>query len=570
MAAIKGCNYMRNRFPWLAGIMIIVLILIPIQLSAGTKPVAREVGSIALIEKAYAEGRISRGEKIFHNLQAIFAPQSLPADLKSSSTEMIKCGTPYVKDALDNWSLLSPSQRSMATQYMARPTSDSVYISPDLLFAVHYDIDGPEAVPLEDLNSNNIPDYVERIGLYADSSYRHYRYNLGYLPPPSDGDPYYDIYLLIIWAYGVTVFDQPGDSAWSDYSSFMYVHCNFAGFPANDDPEGSVIGAQKVTCAHEFYHATQLAYNGFCDLWWHEASAVFFEEVVFPEVNDNYSYLPYFFNYPDTFLYSTGNHMYASFIWPQFIAKKFGINTIKNIWERCRFDSALQSMDGALGEYGQSVKMIFPEFTVWNYFTGARGDAAYYDSGSAYPLVPFDNIISSCPFSDVSSNYPPDGLSASYLVTYPDTAVAGLLKLNFTGYSGVLWKFSYITYDNGNIDVQTGLPVAYSGKTDLGIYDFTRYDSIVFIPAVISKWLDDNGYTFNTVINPFGDVDGTGTVDLLDILYLISDIFKSGPPPKYDVRMGDINCDNSVNLIDILLLIGYKYKNGPPIQPCRN
>jgi photosystem II stability/assembly factor-like uncharacterized protein len=59
-----------------------------------------------------------------------------------------------------------------------------------------------------------------------------------------------------------------------------------------------------------------------------------------------------------------------------------------------------------------------------------------------------------------------------------------------------------------------------------------------------------------------GDIDGNGQTDMLDILYLISYLYKGGPVPD-PPEAGDINDDDASNMLDILYLISYLYKGGP-------
>ena len=42
-------------------------------------------------------------------------------------------------------------------------------------------------------------------------------------------------------------------------STIIVLHNNFINFPSNTDPDGVVLGAAKVTAAHEFQHAIQYA-----------------------------------------------------------------------------------------------------------------------------------------------------------------------------------------------------------------------------------------------------------------------------------------------------------------------
>ncbi|UCB53070.1 MAG: dockerin type I repeat-containing protein [Candidatus Zixiibacteriota bacterium] len=60
-----------------------------------------------------------------------------------------------------------------------------------------------------------------------------------------------------------------------------------------------------------------------------------------------------------------------------------------------------------------------------------------------------------------------------------------------------------------------------------------------------------------------GDVNSDGIVNLGDIVYLITYLYKGGPEPC-PVEAGDVNCDGIVNLGDVVYLISYLYRGGPP------
>lgn len=64
-----------------------------------------------------------------------------------------------------------------------------------------------------------------------------------------------------------------------------------------------------------------------------------------------------------------------------------------------------------------------------------------------------------------------------------------------------------------------------------------------------------------------GDVNNDGIVNVGDVVYLISYLYKGGPPPV-PMSMGDVNCDGIVNLGDVVFLIGYLYRGGPVPRCC--
>jgi hypothetical protein len=70
---------------------------------------------------------------------------------------------------------------------------------------------------------------------------------------------------------------------------------------------------------------------------------------------------------------------------------------------------------------------------------------------------------------------------------------------------------------------------------------------------------------FSFRVENYGDVNGDGTINLGDVVFLINFLFKGGPPPQ-PVSVGDVNGDCEVNLGDVVYLINYLFKGGPRPQ----
>jgi len=548
----------------------ISLLIVILQLSAYGESGSRDRLSSSratLIDQAFQAGEITAGERTLYTLQTVCDPSALPAAFQQVDLPLIKSGTPYIIQAVKNWDVMDPEQQAQAAALMTRAMLDSVYISPENHFRIHYGFNYPDSVPADDLDSSGIPDYVERVGLYADSAYHMYQEVYGYLPPPLDSDSLYDIYLRkLLNVYGQTFPVLPADSSWDDYYTYIDVDCDMSNILPNDDPEGDQIGALKVTVVHEYFHATQCAYDTFEEYWWMECTAVYHEELLFPEVNDNYNFLPYFFDHPDTSLLieSYQYHAYGSFVWAMYLAEVYGYNIIKAAFEKARYYDIIQSLDSALADHGERVMSVFPEFTVWNYFTNARAGAlSYYTDAGDYPLSILDQATAKCPFMGVTPVRPPDGMSCNYIVSYPDSIENGCLKLNFDGDGTAVWGFSYLGFNGDDLLVVADCEVDLSGRTRVGIYDYMQYDSLVFIPAVLSPYQYDHEYVFDMEIIPFGDADGSDELNLLDILLVIDYLYSGGPPPKYDFYMGDADGSGALNLLDVLYLIDYIYDDGP-------
>ena len=68
---------------------------------------------------------------------------------------------------------------------------------------------------------------------------------------------------------------------------------------------------------------------------------------------------------------------------------------------------------------------------------------------------------------------------------------------------------------------------------------------------------------------PCGDADGSGNINIADIVYMVNYIFKNGPPPQ-DASGGDVDCDQSVTIADVVYFINYIFRGGlPPCFECR-
>jgi hypothetical protein len=79
---------------------------------------------------------------------------------------------------------------------------------------------------------------------------------------------------------------------------------------------------------------------------------------------------------------------------------------------------------------------------------------------------------------------------------------------------------------------------------------------------------DEDNDNQGDVCDPFccgtaGDANNDGTVNILDIVYMIDHVYTGGaPPPCY--YQGDATGDQILNILDITYLIDYLYQGGPP------
>ena len=154
------------------------------------------------------------------------------------------------------------------------------------------DTRGPAGQP----GANGVPDYVDTV-LEVMTGVHDTYLGAGYREPLPDqlrgGDARIDVYLAELGsrgAYGYCTTDQPDDplgSALPAYDRWAYcvLDDDFAGFP------NTVLENIEVTAAHEYFHATQYAYDAYEDTWFLEATATWAEDELFDDVDDNVQYL---------------------------------------------------------------------------------------------------------------------------------------------------------------------------------------------------------------------------------------------------------------------------------------
>jgi hypothetical protein len=174
---------------------------------------------------------------------------------------------------------LPRSQRKLARSLTDRPNKPMD--AGDSNIKVHYD-------PAE-LTTYSINDALSTL-TYVANTYA----AAGYRRPPSDGkrggDSRLDVYLdqLGTGLYGYCISDQVKVKSPGNYGAWSYcvLDNDFANFASNTPLQNL-----QVTAAHEYFHAVQFGYDVREDKWLLEATAVWAEDQLFDDINDNRQYL---------------------------------------------------------------------------------------------------------------------------------------------------------------------------------------------------------------------------------------------------------------------------------------
>jgi hypothetical protein len=547
-----------------------------------------------------AQAKIPGEENLIQKIKevltpAVSAPKSLPQDFHPV------CATPAFVWITGHGNELSPeAQKELSLIMPQRPTYsfpavEKTYNTPSGHFKIHYVTTTIDSVYQSHVvDSSGVPLYVIFIGGIADFAWTKEVDTLGYVAPPSDlsfpgngGDGRYDIYLKSM-AYGYLGYSQPEYYAPPDYigaTSFIVLRNDYSLYG------GSYNNYPRVTTAHEFFHAVQFGYDvdemeyvPSDTIWayhpyWMELTATWMEDKIYDSINDYVSYLPYFYNYPwlslKAFSYDPGDpsryyHAYAACVWAFYLSEKFGLNTVRDIWTMCadvQGDNVLSATDDALLLKGSSLDQAFREFSVWNYFTNFRADTSnYYSEGNLYPVVKVDpnQQYSIYPVNVASVPHPPEVLSTNYVEYVPDlTFSPDNLAFYLNGSDSAKWKSTIIGYSSTNPKYFAEIALDSFQVGRAKVNNWGNYSKIMMIPAVVTRTSGSFNYSYAAF--KCGDANTSGNVNLADIVYLVSYLFKSGFPP-IPMQSGDANSDGVVNLADIVYLVSYLFKHGP--QPC--
>lgn len=353
-----------------------------------------------------------------------------------------------------------------------RPALSQKFLSPSGRFLIHYDISGPNSVPLLDADGNSVPDYVDSTAAYFDYAYQVEVAEIGYRPPPVDtvDGATYDVYLEDNlggnYTYGVTYSEFINDNA-SPVTSTSYISID-NDFSSRDTVQfgkqkqrafyDTSYNALKITIAHEFHHAIQFGYaftqvNSLI----YEMTSTWMEYRVFPDLRVYEEYLPLLFKNTTQYIFSdmraaTG---YAYAVFGQYIYADYGDSLLKRTWELIGADKSSNTpylynfLDSAFKERGSALSEKWCGFLPWLYFTGSRAEEnRFFKNAAVYPEVRFlyDSVF-----------------------TQPSTSLSGfLLPYEFRFLRVILPESSQdapVTADIALANIDTKALVSQSGET---------------------------------------------------------------------------------------------------------
>ncbi len=398
----------------------------------------------------------------------------------------VKCGFPPIAAAL------AARRGQIPEMQRARPQliSPQSYLSPSGHFLLHYTHAGEDSVSTADADPpNSIPDYIEKAAAIMDSIREGYT-DLGWRDPVDDGDGVYDVYFEDLenlpWGswFGYTEPVEPtATTAPFTSASFISLENDFPPSVYGHPPLESL----RVTAAHEYHHAIQLAYNlaliesDFMHyIWFAELSATYQEDIFYDDINDYYNYLDAFLGYPHLSLTETGtNHMYGAALWAIYLDEVFGSDTNRIIWTLMS-DSVLKPLEAHrvfLASRNTTLLESYREMTVWQLYTGSRAQAAeYFPEGAYYPSVAIESLDSG------TTNVSLPALASRYYADQPSGSAGGMAMRLYPSSSaewgaGIAGEFSGGSV-SGLVTSALDTSSAFRG-TSVELYDWSDYGTVL-------------------------------------------------------------------------------------------
>ena len=493
---------------------------------------------------------------------AHFFPEVLPIDSDFRLDRAI-CGTSAIRGLTANWDRLPPAAKEAFAFLQQRPILSHSILSSGGHFKIHYNTTGTHGVDPTDADANGVPDYVDEAARVFESVWDLQINQLGYSPPPSDGDGVYDIYiknLALQQAYG---FAYPIVYTELTTPSYMEIDNNFTD---NIYPQNSRgFNGLRVAAAHEFFHAIQFGYYAdFGAAWWQELTATWMEDVAYPSVNDFYQYMSCPRNFsciyddPEASLdkFSGSFHPFGAAVFAHHVEQVYGADAIKSVWELLkrrdpsRYNLSLIDDGMPLGGFAQ----VMPRFAAWNYLTDVRTHSGYYVEARDLPSIKHANIFLGTGGSFEGSETV-DHLGTTYLRVATSNIAGGL-------------RGAFALDDQGQWILQvmlispSGVELLYPRGTTVVIPKANRFDEVVFI--IMETSLSGERRRVNYTLSTGGstatdlvcDVDRDGRVAFSDFLKFADGFKLLHTDNKYDPKL-DFNGDGPIDFRDFLIFVSH-------------
>lgn len=470
------------------------------------------------------------------------------------------CGTPLKHGLSRDWDQLQPATQKVLAKQLAAPTLSGTPItltSSGGHFTIHYTTSGADAPDIALINQytglglTSAADWATQVANAFETAYAFYQ-NAGYHPPPTIP---YDVYLSSLAAageYGVTQDIQKVPSASFPYASSSYIQID------KDFTDGiyrpttyTPLQSLQITSAHEFHHAIQYGYNYYFDVWYAEITSTWYEDEVWDGVNQDYDYIPGWFNNSTVQLdlpqsdSRFNSQAYGRWILNRWLAENHTTTVVRSFWETLAGIAPTNGQDIPMApvldsvlstSYNSSLSAEFFGFTKrvytrnWQSHTNEIGLIPAYSPVASYSAYPVSATSITLPH-----------YSFAYYRFQPSAAGPSALTIGFSSNSGI--QTAVFEKSSGTV---TPVALDTSGTT-YTIANFSSLnsttDEVVLLIANTSNTdnLSASFSTDGTVTQNPTVISGNGTITALNEVLLNDPLLTSSSKPANFTPTGAVD-----------------------------
>lgn len=396
-------------------------------------------------------------------------------------------------------------------------------------FCIHYVTTTADAPSLADGgDAGTTPDYVDDMLNVLENEVFSCENGTGLCPDgvttghgwpqaPSDGtmggDARFDVYIKDLFPQGYYGYVGPdvnnnfNTDSWHSYLVMDKDYTRFASATVTG-PE-----AMRVTAAHEYNHVLQFGVDAWEDTWMFESTATYYENVVYPAVDD-------YLNYLDTWVHSTadaltdpngggssspqeaGLKIYGSAVWNHWLAGQYGSDTILAAWQAKDRPGGIEA-SFAPGSYSDAIQAGGGTSFESEFGRFSASTAEWRVPGSGYPdLYPDVERLDSLVIGAGSKNEFLD--HTTFMLLSVPTTTAPELNLTATLPAGLSGSIALVGRTGGSDTAGTtstqilDLPSGGTGTVTLGAANtFGRITAVLVNSDVAQTGYDFNKFVWN-------------------------------------------------------------------------
>lgn len=414
------------------------------------------------LTRALEDGRLTEAQYSLQRAASLFALRDVRARFGRVLRTEPRLATLALRDLAIRIPQLSGAERKSGLRILARPddglgADPNGYSVPSEVtcstnVCLHWVDSSIDAPPLTDADLSGFPDWVETTSGVLEDVWQTEVVEYGYRPPKSDltstnhgPDGRLDVYLADIGddgLFGYCTTDDPDlrDGVYPPYDGSAYCVLDNDYSPAQFGTRSSGLIGLQATAAHEFFHAIQFGYDALEDLWFMESTAVWMEDEVFDNVNNNRLYLPTSSMVQGDVPIDYGRKLfvYGNWIFIRFLTEYFGSRTaadpsvVNDAWDWADGSQgapdyySMQALAQVARERDSDLSWAVADFGAFN-----LAPKRFYEEGNAYRSPRIDESFGmTAAQSDTGwSTVRTDHLTNRYISFRPGRGIGSSAKL---------------------------------------------------------------------------------------------------------------------------------------------